>query len=271
MDNNLTNHPLVQNFVESISNEIIESEGKRIALVTNNVLDPRGGHAKGYGIYPETAIQIARQIIGKVRRVEKGIFLLTLINDWKLLKGLKAGPDIRRNYWRDPNFDYLNTLESEWHKCLLPGLGCGTSEDKAEPIGRASEQRTHNQYVDFQKNNKQAIEEASSNLELNCNSEGGCSIDKCASEIMMILRHLYRQSIGHVVFLLPSECHLPIETGLKMTRALSHLLMPGIKSPMLVDHHSLNSTRPQTVEELFEPHLPRNRWKIRHVIGAHEE
>lgn len=270
MSNNVTDHPLVEDFVKSISNEIIESKRERITVVTNNVLDPRGGYAKGYGIYPETAIEIAHQIIDKAKRVEKEIFLLTLINDWKLLKSLKEGPDIRRRYWVDPDFDYLNTLESKWHKHLLPGLGSGETVDREEPAGRASEQRLHNQFSHFQEDNTEAIEEASSNLELYCSAEVGCSIDKCASEIMMILRHLYRQSIGHVVFLLPSECHHPIETGLKMTKALSNLLMPGIKTPMIVDHHSLNSTQPERVEELFEPYLPKNRWKIRHVIGIDE-
>lgn len=255
---------LINDFVEKISTQLMEGTADRIVLMGNRVLDPRGGYANTYGIYPETILNMSIKIIEKVRETGKQVFLVTLINDWKFFKRIEHGPQFRRAYWQDPCFDYPLLYKNLTAKNLLPGLGYEKRGE--EPLGRLSEQRLHNQFAHFKERHKEAMNEVLEELSLYCDSQRECTALQCASEMMMALRHFYHLKIQQVIAFLPSECQGAIEAGIALTKALSDFLMPDLANPLLVDHYSFNSSQPQTIETLFEPNLPENRRKISHHI-----
>jgi hypothetical protein len=161
-------------------------------------------------------------------------------------------------------------LNPELQKHLLPGRG--QHQEGIDPnlsLGRYSEQRLHNEYSHLLErgNRKESVGQLFDEIGLSsnesCKSEA-CSLNKCASEIVMILRNLYQIGIRRVIGLLPAECRNNIEIGTEIFSAGQAIFAREFKEPMVVDNHYLNCTGPQTEAELFEVNLPQG--KNRHRI-----
>lgn len=143
--------PMVFDFINSVITDIAQAknENKRkrrqVALVFSRDIDSTGEYSQAYGIYPEIALQICKGIIDGRRGAS--VSLLSLIDDWSHLKGLRKGPKIRKAYWEDvsKNYTYSNTLGMG--SDLVEGLGINIPP--RESSGRISEQRLHNQFTDL--------------------------------------------------------------------------------------------------------------------------
>ncbi len=259
---------LLEDFADNISSRLLAENKKnplgRVVLMGNQVLAPTGEYSKNYGIYPESVMEMSKRIIENLRRETKEVFLVTLINDWKLLKGLPKAETIRRAYWHDPRFDYKQAMEEVWHTHLLRGKGPGEASkiDSNDhlALGRISEQRLHNEYTRLRNidRNAERIDEALRDNHFQCElGNKSCDAGKCASEFIMSLRHFYKNRIERVIAFLPSECHGPIEAGAEVAEELQGIFMPDLDYKILVENFYFDSSGPKTIQELLNPNLSR--------------
>ena len=263
----------IKEFSSQLAEKLLveESYGDVAILAGDYVLTPNAEYAKNYGIYPESSLEIASNVIREVRNHTRNrIFMFTLTNDWKFLVGNPRAAEIRQAHWSNPEFDLRGRLDPELIRYLLPGsIISPPGSDTDISLGRYSEQRLHNRYSHLLRggNRQEQVDQLFAEIGLastdRCESQS-CSLDKCASEIVMILRDLYRMKIRRFIGLLPAECTNNIEIGTKVFSEGRSIFIPEFKEPMLVDNHFLNCTGPQTEEELFQANVKQR--VSRHLI-----
>ena len=258
----------IKGFAEQLSEKLLTEVGYGdIAILAGDlVMGPDAQYARNYGVYPDSSLEIASQIILEVRdRLEHEISMFTVVNDWKYLVGNPDSEEIRKSYWSNPTFDLRRSLNPELIPHLLPGRTTRTSlkadEERDITIGRYSEQKLHTDYSHFLRrgHNQEKIHQLFSEMGLTgaerCENQS-CSLDKCASEIMMIMSRLYRSGIRKVITLLPAECAHPLEKGMEIFGEGRQIFLPEFTDPMHIDNHYLNCTGPQDEAELFDVNLP---------------
>lgn len=263
----------INEFSSQLADKLLteESYGDVAILAGDYVLAPNAEYTKNYGIYPESSLEIASEVIRKVRsHTRNRISMFTVTNDWKFLIGNPRAEEVRKAHWSNPRFDLREKLDPELIGHLLPGCNISLPDTNVDiGLGRYSEQRLHNRYSRFLRgeNRQEQVDQLFAEIGLasadRCESQA-CCLDKCASEIVMILRDLYRMKIRRFIGLLPAECTNNLEIGTKVFSEGRSIFVPEFAEPMLVDNYFLNCTGPQTEEELFQAHVKQR--VSRHLI-----
>ena len=253
----------IAEFTSQISEKLLEQDtyGDIAIMAGNYVLGPNADYTKNYGIYPDSSLEIASNIIREVRsQTRNRVFIFTVINDWKFLVKNPHAEEIRKDYWSNPKFDLRQKLDPDLLGHLLPGNMISSQRSDTDiNLGRYSEQKLHNKYSKFIKvgNRKAEVDQLYDEIGLTADVCEGqvCSLNKCASEIVMILQNLYQLKIRRFIGLLPAECSNNLEIGTRLFNTGHGIFLPEFQQPMLIDHHFLNCTGPQTEEELFEANI----------------
>ena len=183
--------------VEEVSRELIKSPDISTAILAGHqVLSKKTGYSNVLGVFPETTWKLGKEILETVRKQMDQIYIFTVINDWAELRGTTNAEEIREKYWEDPQYELKESDHPVYGPYILPALGFEGEMTR----GRFSEKALQNRFSRLFPKNREACERPSCEYNFN----------KCSSEVVMLVRELYKLNIRRLIAFMPDLCKNPI-------------------------------------------------------------
>lgn len=224
---------------EEVSSALMNTPDVPTAILAGHqILAKNGEYSKVMGILPEATWTMGIRILEAVRGKMKRVHIFTVINDWAELRGVPNPEELREIYWENPQYELKESENPIYAPHILPALGYEGEITK----GRFSEKALQNRFSRLFPKTSEACDRPSCEY----------SFNKCSSEVVMLVRELYKQGIRRLMAFMPNMCTGPISYASHALAQGDYRLSDGVLDEgFLIENVYLNSFKPKTAEDVL--------------------